>query len=107
MLEFIAKYWLEMFFGVIVSVLTWCYRRLTVEIKERQAEQKAIKEGVIAMLHDRMYQAGRYYLGKDEIAINELQNFDKMHKAYQALGGNGTGDEIAERVHEKKFKEEA
>lgn len=107
MWEFIAKYWLQVIFGLIVSALTWCVRRLTVELKERQAEQKAIKEGVIAMLHDRMYQAGRYYLGKDDIAISELKNFDKLHEAYKALGGNGTGDEIAERVHEKKFREEA
>lgn len=94
MKEFIIKYWIEFLFGLAIAGLTFCVN----EIKKKMKEQEAVKEGIIALLHDRLHQSGMYYLGKGEISLSELQNFEDLYKAYHNLGGNGTGTEIYERV---------
>lgn len=71
--EWIAKYWIQWAFGIITGALGLAYKRLSAKVKkheeERQAKAKAqeaemaaIKEGLLAILHDRLYQACTYYI---------------------------------------------
>lgn len=96
MTEFVLKYWLEFIFGLAVTGLTFCYNKLLKKFKE----QDSIKEGLIAILHDRLFQSGMYFIGKGEITITALDNIEGIYMAYHNLGGNGTGTEIYERVKE-------
>lgn len=100
MAEFILKYWLEVIFGIAVAGLTFCYNRLTRKFKE----QEAIKDGLVAILHDRLLQSGLYFIEKNEITVSALHNIEGMYVAYHNLGGNGTGTEIYERVKELPIK---
>ena len=100
MKEFIIEYWLEALFGLAITGLTFCIN----ELKKKLKEQEAVKEGMVALLHDRLFQSGMYYLDKGEISVSELQNFDDLYNAYHRLGGNGTGTEIYERVHDLELK---
>ena len=106
MIEFIAKYWLEVAFGVIVCAMSAGFRITTKKIKERKTEQDAIKDGVLALLHDRLYQGGTYFIRQEEISTAEMKNIEYLYRGYHALGGNGTGTELYERVKELKLKEE-
>lgn len=96
MLEFIVKYWLEALFGLALALLGAAYKKLQNKVKE----QEQIKQGVIAMLHDRLTQSCLYFIGKGQITITELDNITMMYNAYHGLGGNGTGTELYERVKE-------
>ena len=58
MKDFIVKYWLECAFTAVTGVFAWAYRKL----KKRVDEQELIKQGVLAILHDRLFQAGRHYI---------------------------------------------
>lgn len=100
MKEFIIKYWLEFLFGLAITGLTFCVNHIRKKLKE----QEALKEGVVALLHDRLHQSGMYYLDKGEISLRELQNFEHLYQAYHDLGGNGTGTEIYERVQDLELK---
>ena len=100
MKEFIFSYCLEVLFGLAITVLSFCYNRL----KNRFKEQEVMKEGIVAILHDRLFQSGMYFLGKGEISVSELDNIDGIYNAYHKLGGNGTGTEIYERVRELPLK---
>lgn len=55
MLEFIIKYWMEWGFGIVAGGLTLAYRRLSKKVKEQKDENKAMKDGLKAILHDRLY----------------------------------------------------
>lgn len=101
MKEFIITYWVEFLFGAAITGLSFCYNRL----KNRFREQDAIKEGLVAILHDRLFQSGMYFLNKGEITVRELDNIEGIYKAYHNLGGNGTGTEIYERVMELELKD--
>jgi hypothetical protein len=100
MKEFLIKYWLEFLFGLAITGLTFCVNH----IRNKMKEQETVKEGMVALLHDRLFQSGMYYLDKGEISVLELQNFEDLYNAYHKLGGNGTGTEIYERVLDLELK---
>ena len=106
MLEFIAKYWLEVGFSALVCGVSAGFRIVLSKLKERKAEQDAMKDGVLALLHDRLYQVCSYYIHQGEITLSEVKNIEYLYRGYHALGGNGTGTELFERVKELKLKEE-
>jgi hypothetical protein len=93
MLEFIVKYWAQWLFGIVAAGLTAAYRNLAKKIKAQKEENKAIKNGLLAILHDRLYQACTHY-----IDLPGLKNIEYLYKSYHALGGNGTGTELYTRA---------
>jgi len=104
MYSFIIKYWLEVLFGTAIAGLSMGYKRLKSKLHRRADEQKKIREGLIALLHDRIFQSGMYFIEQGEIPLSVLNNITEMYEAYTALGGNGTGTEIYERVRELPLK---
>lgn len=53
-----------------------------------------------ASLHDRIYAKYEKVLSRDPafITMKEYNNLIKLHDAYSAIGGNGTGDKMFERI---------
>lgn len=100
MKEFIMTYWLEVFFGMAITVLTFCFNNL----KKKYKEQEAIKAGLVAILHDRLFQSCTYFIEQGEIPLSALRNIEHMYKAYHNLGGNGTGTEIYKRAKALQLK---
>lgn len=98
--DFITEYWIEWLFGLAIAGLSLCCKKFLTKIKE----QEAIKDGVVAILHDRLFQSGMCYLNKGEISVSEMENLECLYVAYHKLGGNGTGTEIYERVQNLKIK---
>lgn len=102
MLEWILRYWIELAFGLLVS----CFGVMIKVVHSWLKRQKMIEKGVLSMLHDRLYQACQYYLGRGEIDLAGLKNVESLYNAYHALGGNGTGTELYERVKDLPLKNE-
>ena len=67
-------------------------------VKSKNSSYKLIKDGVIAILHNKIYTLGKQYIAQEYISVEALDDFEHLYKAYHALGGNGTGTEIHERV---------
>lgn len=59
---------------------------------------KAQKKGLLALLHDRLYQSCRYYLSKGAVDVDGLKNLEYVYNSYHDLGGNGTGTELYNKV---------
>lgn len=97
MIEFVQKYWVEVIFSSILSVLSVAVKVLYARIKKERSEQSAIKEGVIAILHDRLYQICMYHINKKYVTIQSLRNLEYLYLSYTKLGGNGTGTELYQR----------
>ena len=104
MKEFILRYWLEAVFGIALGGLSFAYKSLRAKMKAKTEEQDAIRDGMVALLHDRLFQSGMYFLNKGEITVFELENIEELYDSYKKLGGNGTGKEIYERVQELRLK---
>ena len=66
---------------------------------------KLMKDAMLAMLHDRLYQACRYYLSVEKIDEDGYNNIETMYTTYHRFGGNGTGTELYNRTRKLKIVE--
>lgn len=66
-----------------------------------EKQNKALVEGLRAMLLDRILYLGQSYVDKGEISYDDRHRFHQMHDCYHnGLGGNGDANLIVEAVDE-------
>lgn len=109
MLEIISHiqaHWVEWLFTVLLAIAGAGLKIISGKLKSYKKEQEALKEGVLALLHDRLYQGCRHHIQEKEISDDEMKNMEYLYKGYHALGGNGTGTELYERIKKLPLKEE-
>ena len=95
---FVFNYWQMALYTFILFILGFIVKKVKAEI----CKQKAIECGVVALLHDTLYEQCSRALKCNEISISALNNIDQLYTSYKGLNGNGTGTEIYKRV--KKLK---
>lgn len=61
-------------------------------IKQIKNENKEMKEGMQALLRDRLYELNGKCLRKRYATVSEKENFDNMYNRYHNLGQNGVMD---------------
>lgn len=100
MTGFIAQYWLEAVFTLIISGVGLC-------AKVMYRKFHALELGMQAMLRDRIIDQYNKYMEREYIPIYALENVEAMYKEYHALGGNGTITQLYEELLElsKRRKE--
>jgi hypothetical protein len=106
MAEWLAKYWLQVLFGLITTGLGIAVKYLHSQNKRRKAEQEAIKLGIQALLRDRIIEQYNKWSELKYIPIYALENVTAMYKEYHALGGNGTITQLYEELLELPHRKE-
>lgn len=106
MIEFIKKFWLQTAMTGILLFVSTTTKILFGRFKAEFEEQDKIKDGVLALLHDRLYQACHYYLTLGHITVSQLNNIEQLYINYHNLGGNGTGTELFNRCKSLPIKQE-
>lgn len=108
MWDFILTYWLEVLFGILSAILIGWVKNLQNKLKKKQAEQDALNSGMIAILHDRLFEICTKYLSLGYIPVDEseeiLDNAKMIYDAYHGIGGNGTGTAIYEKFENLKIR---
>lgn len=94
MIEFIIKYWLEFLFGVVIGVLGYVIKKL----RGLYNKQKAVENGVQALLRNELIRRYREYELKGEMTILDKENIEHMFNEYENLGGNGTVKQMYEEL---------
>lgn len=89
-MEWIARYWLEFAFGLVIAAMGMAYKGLSKKLKEEMKDQKALRDGVQSLLRDRIIQTHHHYMEKGFIPVYGMENVLDMYGAYHELGGNGT-----------------
>lgn len=100
MIEFITHYWLEILFSAILAGFGAAYRVLSKKVRE----QDVIKQGIVALLRDRIIQTYNHYTDKGFCPIYALDNIHSLYEQYHHLGGNGTVTHLMEEI--EKFPTE-
>lgn len=83
--------------SLLSAICGWALRAAISQKKE----QKSIKAGVVALIHDRLYTSYEEYSHRQPLpfaTVEEIRNAEYLYKPYHALGGNGTGTELYERI---------
>jgi len=102
--ELFIDHWIKWLLGIISGIMGGVMTLLSRRIKYELAEQALLKEGMLALMHDRLYALCNEHIEKRYISTSDLKNIEKIYKSYHALGGNGTGDTLFEKVNELSIK---
>lgn len=103
-MEFIKHFWLEAMFTGVIGALSIAVKKLYSRAKYEIKEQELIKEGVMAILHDRIYQSCQLYINREYCTVEDMKNLEYLYKSYHDLGGNGTGTELYKRCCKLSIK---
>lgn len=76
------------------------------KMQEVNSVQELMIQAHLAILHDRLYCICEHYIHKEVVDTDDLHNLEHLYKAYSALGGNGTAEELYKRVLKLKIKKE-
>ena len=90
MWEFVAKYWLEVVFGLIVTGLTAGVTRINKKLKEQKLRDQAIENGVRDILRIQILDTYEKCKQAGSISVSRKDAIDSAYNSYHALGGNGT-----------------
>jgi len=71
-----------------------------------ESSQELIVNSQLAALHNQIFNKANEYIRRDSITMTELDNFNTVYEAYKALGGNGTGHKLHEKVNAITIKGE-
>lgn len=96
-IHYVTAHWVSWLFGLISVLLSGAYHKLSKQLKSERTRTNAINAGVLAILHDRLYQACTFYLKRKYCTLEDRDNLEYMFKPYKALGGNGTGEDLYNR----------
>lgn len=88
--EWIAKYWLEWLFGVVIAFLSGYCRHLSTVIKKEKKEQRALRDGMRSLLRGKIIEDCEKSIAKGYCSAMDKATIDDMYEAYHSLGGNGT-----------------
>lgn len=100
MLSIIQQYWLDLIFAAFTGFLGLCYKSLKTELVKRIREQEAVKEGVVALLRQALYDSYNKWSEREYCPIYAMEVSKRIYEQYHALGGNDVGTELYERLKE-------
>jgi len=98
--EWIAKYWLEWLFGLVVTVIGIVIRKINIRVKETSAKNDAIELGIQALLRAQLVDDYNHYMAKGEFPIYARESFNQVYKQYKKLGGNGVMTDLHDKLIE-------
>ena len=101
-MDWIVRYWVQELFALVIAVLTWCVHKL----ERKKDEYEQLQEGILALLHDRLYQACSFFIARGWAALEDRNNLEYLYRPYKALGGNGTGEDLYQAVLRLPYKKE-
>lgn len=81
------------FAGAIITLL-WTM------LRAKKRENDALKEGMQALLRDRIIQAYNHYSDKGWIPIYAMESIEACYKSYEELGENGVIDNLMRQLRE-------
>ena len=96
--EWITKYWLEWLFGAALAVLTALWRSVSARLKQQQAENQALREGMRSLLRSQIVDQCERALRDGWCGARLRDTINDLYTSYHTLGGNGTVTAIVEQA---------
>lgn len=96
-LQTIVSYIVPTILGVVIGFIS-------TKVKANNKKDKAIEEGVQALLRNELIRRYREYEQKGEMSILDKENMEAMFVQYKNLGGNGTVKHMMDDLFELPTK---
>lgn len=92
--DFITKYWLQVLFGLVTTIMGALLRKLNKKVNQ----QESIKLGVQALLRDRIIEKYDKAIEDGYCPIHIRESLMEMAKQYHNLDGNGVVNTLMDKV---------
>ena len=96
--DWIAKYWLEWLFGLLIAMLTWVVKRMSNRIKQQQIENEALRNGMRSLLKSQIVTQCERAMDDGWCGARLRDTINDLYQSYHALGGNGTVTDIVDQT---------
>ena len=93
---FLDKFLGQIFNALVGAIITLLWTML----RAKKRENDALKEGLQALLRDRIIQAYNHYSDKGWIPIYAMESIEACYKSYEELGENGVIDNLMSQLRE-------
>lgn len=100
MLEFIFKYWLELVFGLLISLVGHMYKKF----KDHYKLLTATRTGLVVLLKAKIIEEYSEYKKTKKVSIYEREMIEELYEEYKKLGGNGLIGKIVEEIEDIKIE---
>lgn len=97
-LKIILSYLIPTTIGAILGIISTKLKKNKQIDEEKEKKEKAIEEGLQALLRNELVRRYREYETKGELTILDKENIEAMFKQYEILGGNGTVKHLMEEL---------
>lgn len=87
--EWITKYWIEWLFGLLSAGIIAYIRKLSKQVKQERAEQKALRDGMRSLLRRQIVADCEQAMKEGFCGTATKDTIEDMYNSYHALGGNG------------------
>lgn len=104
MMEFITSHIMELGWTLLLGILGLIYRQSKNNFSKIINDNKNVKYGVQAVLHDRILQKCTFILKRGYATTDDLEEIQTLNDPYVALGGNGTVKIAIKKVKELPLK---
>lgn len=94
MLQFIAKYWIEVGFGLMIGFITFIYRK----IGHYYIVMNSTKNGVKVLLKGEIIRRCNLYRQTGSITIFDKEIIMDLYQEYKNLGGNGLVEDMIKEI---------
>ena len=99
-LQFVLENWVNWLFLGISGTVGYCHRRLVKRQQEESRGNQALREGVQALLRERIIESYNHYSDKGACPIYAKESIRRLYVAYHALGGNDVATELKDQLLE-------
>lgn len=87
--EWIVKYWVEWFFGLLIAAIGVYSRHIAKQVQKERAEQKALRDGMRSLLRRQIIADCEHAIAEGYCPTATKDTIEDMYQSYHALGGNG------------------
>lgn len=102
--DWITRYWVEWLFGIVAALAAASYRRVSKHMRHARRQDKALDDGMRALLRDRIISACGHYFEKGYAPVYARENISSMYEAYHSLGGDGIVTDMVRQAMELPYK---
>jgi len=90
--------------GALISAAVGAIKHFRSCKSAQKGRMAVLESGVTALLHDSIYKEYAECVAKGFATVDDVRNIEYLYTPYHALGGNGTGTELYNRIKEMPDK---
>ena len=87
---------LPILLAIFASSGLWSFLLYIAQRRDQKKDNKT--KAILVLLHDAVYRNCEKAIRRGYTTVMEFDNITELYNAYHAMGGNGTGTELYERV---------